>query len=524
LPWRIPRFTTLQLLLAAALCALLLGLGTASWRATSFAQVTAVKFSPGGQYLAAKYTTGAIQVWEVTGPKPQLAMQVAASTPWNFSEGKIHFADEHTLIDVVDAADGRRGHVISLDVRDGTRERRMSYPAGTYYLLDARGDTVALLDGGTGKIVCYSLRDRAYLKPIARPHPNVSLSPDGSLLLVPDELGTITLYDVRTGQVLRSVPVSGIPMRCVLSPNGKWLAFSYYKSTLAPGDTVQLIELDSGGSWKFGTDEGVDHTQWLEFDADSSKLAVGGQGGAMLVDVQSQRFLGQIILPEQSDHYAVFPFGVAFHSGPAPNHFSLSPDATRLATFDGSDVLLWDTASGNLATRIRDHSRTVEVVLFTVFFAAWSATWGIVARRNVERETKVAEAAGIQNGLQAEATAGTPPSSATSKQPLEIKLSWGLMVIGGFVAIAWPIMLFMHTGPVQWPMMYVSLFTGIAAMAKGAGRQTTGLSWVAKAQVANLLACDPINFVLGTLAFALLKRPHVQRYLTLANDLARPLR
>ena len=45
-----------------------------------------------------------------------------------------------------------------------------------------------------------------------------------------------------------------------------------------------------------------------------------------------------------------------------------------------------------------------------------------------------------------------------------------------------------------------------------------------KTQQANVLACDPINFVLGTLEFALLNRQHVQQYLALANDLARPLR
>jgi hypothetical protein len=72
---RMPRFTLLQLLLASALVALVLGLFTSVWRAGSVNEIRSLHFSPSGQLLAAHYESGAIQIWRlVEGPPRRVAM------------------------------------------------------------------------------------------------------------------------------------------------------------------------------------------------------------------------------------------------------------------------------------------------------------------------------------------------------------------------------------------------------------------------------------------------------------------
>jgi hypothetical protein len=58
---------------------------------------------------------------------------------------------------------------------------------------------------------------------------------------------------------------------------------------------------------------------------------------------------------------------------------------------------------------------------------------------------------------------------------------------------------------------------GLVLIAGAASRRTSNLPQVAFLQMFNLLACDPVNFLLGMLAQSLLLRPHVQQFLALAN-------
>jgi hypothetical protein len=72
-------------------------------------------------------------------------------------------------------------------------------------------------------------------------------------------------------------------------------------------------------------------------------------------------------------------------------------------------------------------------------------------------------------------------------------------------------------GPFYFPTIYFALVIGVLAVAKGAARETLGLKMVAKMQAASILACDPINMLLGSMEFNLLNRPNVLEYLIRAN-------
>lgn len=507
--WRIPRFTTLQLLLAAALCALLLGLATASWRATDFAQVTAVAFSSNGRYLAAGYESGAIQVWDISSGKLKRVSAITSCRSGTYWTEGFSFLDESHLI----AARPNNALGIDIlcciDVRNGKVNpfaEKLFAPAGPF---DAAGGTLAYLHPKTGEVRCYSgKQSNLQLNcEVARPAWNLAIARDGKSLVVLDQSGGAAVIDTKTGAEAYRVNCTH-PLVATLG------------NSLAYGDEtgigVVLVNLESGEQriltpLSYGL-------SWLEYSTDGSRLAFANLDEFVAIDSKSGNEVGRLVFPRSPGY--LLPFQSMGRSVQGRGDYSLGSEGKQLATFHGNEVQIWDIEAGKLKTRIQDHSRTLQTIFFIALFIAWSAGWGIVARRNTERVRKVAKTAGIGGP----AAAVTMVHSPAAKPPSELIFSWGLMFIGGLVAMALPIYLFVHAGPVQWPMMYVSLFTGIAATAKGAGRQTTGLLWVTRGQLLNLLACDPINFVLGTLAFALLKRPHVRQYLALVNDLARSLR
>jgi len=91
------------------------------------------------------------------------------------------------------------------------------------------------------------------------------------------------------------------------------------------------------------------------------------------------------------------------------------------------------------------------------------------------------------------------------------------MFLGGCAALAVPISLMFLWGPLFFPTIYFGLFAGVRAVSSGAARETLGLKSVASLQAANLIACDPINLLLGSMELHFLNRPHVQHYLLQAN-------
>src|SRR5439155_18057237 len=78
---RLPRFTTLQLLLAATLVALLLGLFSSAWRIGAPHFVERIYFSPSGKRLAVRLSTGAVQIWQVDQARPRQVAKAFGTPP-----------------------------------------------------------------------------------------------------------------------------------------------------------------------------------------------------------------------------------------------------------------------------------------------------------------------------------------------------------------------------------------------------------------------------------------------------------
>jgi hypothetical protein len=137
-------------------------------------------------------------------------------------------------------------------------------------------------------------------------------------------------------------------------------------------------------------------------------------------------------------------------------------------------------------------SQVVHIAIFIIGFAMWAAVWGVI--RKPRRQWL-----------------------AIASEPLALKLCWGLMVVGGLVAVGIPIVMMFIVGPRLFPTIYFSLLVGLAAIARGAARETVGLRRTAALQLANIMALDPANVVFAAMEYSLIRTARVQEFLREAN-------
>ena len=153
-------------------------------------------------------------------------------------------------------------------------------------------------------------------------------------------------------------------------------------------------------------------------------------------------------------------------------------------------------------------SRLTPIGSFVASFVAWAVVWGLTRSRG--RESLATK------DLRQPNSSSCPrlPTSSDLPVPLAMILCWGLMVVGGIVALGIPIVLMFTFGPRLFPTIYFSLFVGLAAIARGAARDSINLKRMAALQLANMIALDPANVVFAAMEFALLRSRSVKNYLS----------
>ena len=382
---RLPRFTILQMLLAAALVALVLGLATSAWRTRRLAQIMHLEFSPSGKYLAAKYSGGSIQVWDLSGARPRLTAHLPADGFFMADVGHVQFADDATLIDLQNGWEGAGfvTQVRSLDLNTGRLSQGQSIPYSAYAPSFAvAGTSLAIPNAGTGAIELYDLPSctmRSVIKSPGTPW-FVAMSDDAKHLAATDQNGGMYLYDVATGKTL--INRTGGTMLMAFDFSGGKLAGSSW-STTGPtsGPTGDISILDLPGTAPPHTlKTGLSYIVWLRLSADGKRLAVADYMSCEYYDVATGKLLTRIAL-YGSDGDADLMFA-PFFSGALPGqNLALSPDGNSLASFSGGQITLRDLPSGKVRQKITGGWRTLQIVIFTVGFVIWSAAWGIVARR-----------------------------------------------------------------------------------------------------------------------------------------------
>lgn len=167
----------------------------------------------------------------------------------------------------------------------------------------------------------------------------VDFSPDGTMLASGSTDGTIELWDVETGQVLRTFAGHS---------DGVWsLAFSPDGTMLASGSwdkKIEIWEVDSGQVLHTFTG----NTEGVTFSPDGSLLAGGSKYGTIqLWDVKS----GQEMRTFTIEKYKF-------------NSLAFSPDGKILANGNLDDTIeMWDIATGQKVRSFRGYPGDAEVQL-----------------------------------------------------------------------------------------------------------------------------------------------------------------
>jgi len=158
----------------------------------------------------------------------------------------------------------------------------------------------------------------------------LAVTPDGERLFAAHVLGRlISVVDLKTGHVVRSVALAAEPYTCLVSPDGNTLFVSLWG-----GAKVLLFDvrtLEPKGEIAVG-----EHPNAMAISKDGKRLfvACANTNAVWAIDVENRRAVEQISI-------ALYPNAPP---GSTPNHVSLSPDDSRLlvANADNNTVAVVD--------------------------------------------------------------------------------------------------------------------------------------------------------------------------------------
>ncbi len=161
----------------------------------------------------------------------------------------------------------------------------------------------------------------------------LAISPDGSLLFAVHVLGQIvSVVDLKSGHVLRSIPLPAEPYSCVVSPDGATLFVSLWGG-------AKILLFDTKTYAQVGEIPVGEHPNAMALTTDGTRLfvACANTNAVWAIDVAGRRATEQI-------RVSMFP---GAPPGSTPNHVSVSPDGRRLlvANADNNTVAMVDIAT-----------------------------------------------------------------------------------------------------------------------------------------------------------------------------------
>jgi WD40 repeat protein len=283
--------------------------------------VTAMAYSPDGRTLAAGYSSGAIQLWD-------LASHAAISvTSFGAAPLALAFADGGKQLEAADAAT-----VGTWNLADhaGIGTRPLASPAqGSAVVFSPDGSTLATGGSDGGVRLWSTATGREIGAPMssdANPVDAVAFSPSGTLLAAASSDGNVQVWDTASQQVAGAALIPNGPEvdALVFSPDGKLLA------TGGQDGTARLWNVGPGSQAGAVMVTG-DAVSALTFGASGSTLATAeGDGATELWDVATQAQTGSAL-------------ATAGSAGVSALAFSPGTDALATGNANGS-IQLWDAA------------------------------------------------------------------------------------------------------------------------------------------------------------------------------------
>jgi WD40 repeat protein len=290
---------------------------------------------PGGNRLVTAGRDGTMRLWEVASGK----------------EMRRFGAGPHgTFNSVALSADGR---VLASAVKDNTY-RITVHDGKTVSISDRAGDTIHLWSTTTGQEIGQVKSQQSRIDALA-------FTPDRKVLFMGDfTQGTVGLYDVASGKLLRQLDISAgrkqNPFRPILSA----IAFAPDGKTIATADartdsTSALVGSCSVRLWDMATGKELhelrghqNEVHALALSPDGTMLASGGEGFKNQViriwDVASGKLLHE--LPQGGETLA----------------FSTDGRTLAAASQQGRTIRLWDVATGKQRRTFEGHGDAIRAL------------------------------------------------------------------------------------------------------------------------------------------------------------------
>src|SRR5262245_4637011 len=307
---RLPRFTTLQLLLAAALVALVLGLFTSAWRVHVYQQIEQICFSPSGKLLAAKYVSGAVQVWRLDSSQLRLVGQAfSQNNLLGLEQSTIHFLADDKLLKVESdfGGTGMSTRVWQWDLNSGdvTSWMQIANCLAWPYAQGASTERLFIIDQSskTNEVQSYLLGSKRFERKWKLPSQTATgmvLSADGKTLIVEAVDGQVHVIDVEADETQSHLKFSG-HRPVAISGDGKWLATETLNedTPTSPG-VLTIRNLRTPGAPTLQIDTPITVPSMLSLTADASQFVVSDGQIVDCYEIAEGRRLGQFVLDERT--------------------------------------------------------------------------------------------------------------------------------------------------------------------------------------------------------------------------------
>ena len=220
---------------------------------------------------------------------------------------------------------------------------------------------------------------------------SVVFSPDGKVLSGVCYRNTIPIWDVQSGQLLRSLESSSVhEVAVAFSPNGKQIATGGFADNirlwdLATGQLIQTIDALTPPVWELAFSPNGDSLASANFNRSSLSPSIhlwNTTNGELLWDYKDDDKRLIVLSVDYSPDgktlaYGTFDSalildaekGTLIASLPIPNHvgdLAFSPDGKFLATAsDDRKIRIWETSNYELQSTLEGHTHYVNGVAFS---------------------------------------------------------------------------------------------------------------------------------------------------------------